>query len=61
LGSLMGAFILSITVVAGLGIGILTAYLVVMGLLHAFAAQSRKPGRDLMVAQQARAAHAGGD
>jgi hypothetical protein len=56
-----GAFILTITVVAVLGIGILTAYLAVIGILHAFAAQSGKPRRGLMVQAQARAAHAGGD
>jgi len=61
LGSVMAAFILSFTVVAVLAIGILTAYVAVMGILYAFASVSRKTGGDLMVSPQTRAAHAGGD
>lgn len=57
----MGAFVLSFTVVAVLAIGILTAYLAVMGILHALAPQTRKPSGGLMVTAQSHAAHAGGD
>jgi hypothetical protein len=63
LGGLLSVCILSFTVVVVLGIGILSAYGSVIGILHTFANQSRqRPDETTLVAAgRARAAHAGGD
>jgi len=62
LSGLLGAFILSITVLMVVAIGILAAYATVIGILHVLAPQTRKPeAAPALVAAQTRAAHAGGD
>jgi len=62
LGSLSSVGILCFTVVTVLAIGILSAYGSVLGILHAFAKQSRqRPTEKPVIApSQARAAHASG-
>jgi hypothetical protein len=62
LGSLFSVGILCFTVVTVLAIGILSAYGSVLGILHAFAKQSRRQVETPALAPgQARAAHAGGN
>jgi hypothetical protein len=63
LGSLLSVFILSLTVVTVLAIGILSTYGSVIAILHTFASQSRQPAdeKPVLAQGQARAAHAGGD
>jgi len=63
LSSLLGAFILSFTVLIVVVIGILAAYGTVIAILHAFASQTQKTdaGTPVLVSNQTRAAHAGGD
>jgi hypothetical protein len=59
LGSLLGAFVLSLTVVTVVAIGILAAFGAVAAILHAFAPHEQKPrsAKPVLV----RTAHAGGD
>jgi len=63
LSGLLGAFILSFTVLLVLAIGILAAYGTVVAILHAFASQTQKAdaGARVLLPNQTRAAHAGGD
>ena len=63
MSSLLGAFILSFTVLTVVAIGILAAYAAVIGILHSFAPHSTPHGghKPVLVASRARAAHAGGD
>lgn len=63
MSGLLGAFILSFTVVLVVAIGILAAYGTVIAILHAFASQTQKAdvGTPVLVPNQTRAAHAGGD
>jgi dolichol kinase len=63
LSGLLGAFILSFTVLLVVTIGILAAYGTVIAILHAFASRSKKAeaSTPVLVSSQARAAHAGGD
>jgi hypothetical protein len=62
LGSLLGAFILTFTVILAVTLGILSAYGVVIGILHSFASRPRPIGDSpVLVPSHARAAHAGGD
>jgi len=62
LGSLLGALVLSLTVILVVGIGIAAAYGTVMVILQGFAphSQERSSAKPAFVAK-ARAAHAGGD
>lgn len=62
LGGFLSVFILSLTVIGALLIGIFGAYAAVIGILHAFAARSAatSAGRPVLV-PKANAAHAGGD
>jgi hypothetical protein len=62
LGSLLSVGILCFTVVIALAIGILSAYGSVIGILHAFAKQSRQRPveKPVLAPTQAHAAHAGG-
>jgi len=62
LSGLLGAFILSFTVLTVVAIGILAAYGTVIAILRAFASQTQKTatGTPVLVSSQARAAHAGG-
>jgi hypothetical protein len=62
LGSLLSVGILCFTVITVLAIGILSAYGSVIGILHAFANQSRQlpEQKPALAPTQARAAHAGG-
>jgi hypothetical protein len=43
LGSLLVAFVVTFTVATSVALGITTAYVSVIALLHAFASQSQKP------------------
>ncbi|HXZ33869.1 MAG TPA: hypothetical protein VEH30_16450 [Terriglobales bacterium] len=63
MGSLLGAFVLSLTVVTVVAIGILVAFGAVILILQAFAPQERTPSVEtpMVVPRRARAAHAGGD
>jgi len=63
LGSLLGALVLSLTVVTVVAIGILVAFAAVILILQAFAPQARTTSSENSVAvpARARAAHAGGD
>jgi hypothetical protein len=63
LGSLLGAFVLSLTVVTVVAIGILVAFGAVILILQAFAREEASTSSEtpLVVASRARAAHAGGD
>jgi hypothetical protein len=58
LGSLLGAFVLSLTVVTVVAIGILAAFGVVILILQAVAPNQERDGVKPLFA---RAAHAGGD
>jgi len=60
LGSLLSILILFFTVIAVLAIGILSSYGSVIGILHTFANQSRRPAEPPALGR-ARAAHASGD
>ena len=62
MGSLLGAFVLSLTVVTVVAIGILAAFGVVAAILQAFAPDKRQRSteRPVVVPNQARAAHVGG-
>lgn len=61
MGSLLGAFVLSLTVVTVVAVGILVAFGAVIIILQAFApetpAKPTKPAKPVLV----QAAHAGGD
>jgi len=63
LNGVLGAFILSFTVLLVVAIGILAAYGTVIAILSAFASQTQKThaGTPVPVSNQTRAAHAGGD
>ena len=63
LSGLLGAFILSFTVLLVVAIGILAAYGTVVAILHVLASQTQRAetGTPVLVSSQARAAHAGGD
>jgi len=62
LSGLVGAFILSVTVLIVVTIGILAAYGTVIGILRALAPQTQKPETaPALVSAQTHAAHAGGD
>jgi len=63
LSGLLGAFILSFTVLLVVVIGILAAYGTVIAILRVFASQTQKAnaGTPVLVSTQAHAAHAGGD
>jgi hypothetical protein len=63
LGSLFSVGILSFTVVIVLTLGILSAYGFVLGILHAFANQTRQRSNEpaVVAPSQARAAHASGN
>ena len=58
MGSLLGAFVLSLTVVTVVAVGILAAFGAVILILHAVAPD---PERDRAKPVFVRAAHAGGD
>ena len=62
MSSLLGAFVLSFTVILVVAIGILAAYATVIAILHAFVAPSRQRSSEtpVLVSGQAHAAHAGG-
>jgi hypothetical protein len=62
LGSLLGAFVLSLTVVTVVAIGILVAFGAVILILQAFAPKDRPANQEkaVLMPSQARAAHAGG-
>jgi hypothetical protein len=59
--SLLSALILFSTVTFAVTLGVATSYATVIGILHAFASQRREPLQPVLVQNQARAAHAGGD
>ncbi len=62
MGGLLGALVLSLTVVAVVAIGIMAAFAAVILILQAFATQTEKAAKKpALVPNQARAAHAGGD
>jgi len=63
LGGLLSAFVLSFTVLVVVTIGIVAAYVAIIGILRALAPRSlaRKSKSPVVAAGQARAAHAGGD
>ncbi|HXZ40169.1 MAG TPA: hypothetical protein VEG68_05470 [Terriglobales bacterium] len=63
MGSLLGALVLSLTVVTVVAIGILAAFGAVAVILQAFAPENIPPNKEkpVVVPSQARAAHAGGD
>ncbi|MBV8052522.1 MAG: hypothetical protein JOZ80_15135 [Acidobacteriaceae bacterium] len=62
MGSLLGAFVLSLTVVTVVAIGILVAFGAVILVLHAVAPQERAARSETpAVPARARAAHAGAD
>ena len=62
LGELLGAFILSLTVVAVVALGIISGFAAVLLILHAFAPnQSQTRAKPSLVGNQAQAAHAGGN
>jgi hypothetical protein len=62
LGSLFSVGILCLTVVSVFAIGIVSAYAAVIGILHAFASQSRpRPTeKPILTPTRTQAAHAGG-
>jgi len=63
LSGLLSAFILSLTVLLVVAIGILAAYGTVIAIMRAFAPQTQKAaaGKPVLVSSRTRAAHAGGD
>jgi hypothetical protein len=61
LGSLLGAFVLSLTVVTVVAVGIMVAFGAVILILQAFAPQERTATEKVPVPARARAAHAGAD
>ena len=62
MGELLGAFILSLTVVAVVALGIISGFAAVLLILHAFAPnQSQTRAKPSLVGNQAQAAHAGGN
>lgn len=63
LSGLVGAFILSFTVLLVVAIGILAAYGTVIAILRVFASQTQKAeaGTPVLVSGRTHAAHAGGD
>lgn len=60
MGSLLGAFVLSLTVVTVVAIGILVAFGAVIMILQAFAPEKPKPSKPAKPVL-VQAAHAGGD
>jgi hypothetical protein len=62
LGELLGAFILSLTVVAVVALGIISGFGAVLLILQAFAPHQAAEGtKPSLVGNQAQAAHAGGN
>ena len=62
MGELLGAFILSLTVVAVVALGIISGFAAVLLILQAFAPHEPKAGaKPSLVGNQAQAAHAGGN
>jgi len=63
LSELLGAFVLSLTVVAVVSLGIFAAFAAILLILHAFAPHRRPTARakPSLVAKPAQAAHAAGN